>query len=89
MFLNWLRQPFGFFRNGDSDPFVGKVTVKRPVHPIDAFIIGGWTLILIKCVLASVAIWYWKIPIGHFYIWGPSLIFGGVCTTLYLTREED
>lgn len=89
MFLNWLRRSLRFPDQNGSEAFVEKVTVKRPVYPIDAFVIGGWTLILVKCVLASIAIWYWKIPIGHFYIWGPSLIFGGVCTTLYLTREED
>jgi hypothetical protein len=68
--------------------FVEKVTVRRAWRPIDAFVIVGWSLIFAKCVLASIAIHYWDAPIHDFYVWGPSVIFGGVCTFLYLRREE-
>lgn len=73
----------------DADHFfVEKVRVHRPLHPVDAFVVVGWVLILTKCVLASIAIRRWEIPIHDFYVWGPSCIFGAVCTYLYLTREE-
>lgn len=52
-------------------------------------IAGGWSLIVIKCILASVAIRHWDIPIADFYVWGPSFIFGGLCTFLYLSRSVD
>jgi hypothetical protein len=69
--------------------FVEKVTVRRRWHPVDTFVVVGWALILTKCVLASIAIHHWDAPIHDFYVWGPSLIFGGVCTFLYLRREEE
>jgi hypothetical protein len=71
--------------------FVRRVRVRtgqgRP--RIDWLIVGGWSLILIKCILASIAIRHWNIPIGDFYVWGPSFIFGGVCTFLYVSRSID
>jgi hypothetical protein len=88
VFVNWFRSET---REAASDPdhfFVEKVTVRRPLHSVDAFVVIGWTLILVKCVLASLAIHRWAIPIHDLYIWGPSFIFGAVCTYLYLTREE-
>jgi hypothetical protein len=60
---------------------------RRQVHPVDSFVVGGWILILTKCILASIAIHHWNIPIADFYVWGPSVIFGATCTFLYLTRE--
>ncbi len=73
---------------GQDGWFVGKVTVRRPWHPVDRFVVGGWLLIITKCILASIAIHRWDIPIHDFYVWGPSFIFGGLCTLLYLRRES-
>ncbi len=65
--------------------FVSRVTVRRPrrFHGIDGFVLVGWVLILAKCALASVAIRRWDIPIDDFYVWGPSIMFGALCTGLY------
>ncbi|MGH8021125.1 MAG: hypothetical protein ACREIA_23165 [Opitutaceae bacterium] len=66
--------------------FVSKVTVRRPrrFRSIDGFVLAGWALILVKCLLASAAIRHWDIPIDDFYVWGPSIMFGALCTGLYL-----
>lgn len=87
MFLNWFR-PEVREAGGNGAWFVDKVTVRRRRHPVDGFVIGGWTLILIKCILASWAMERWDVPIHDFYVWGPSFILGAVCTFLYLRREE-
>jgi len=63
----------------------------RRVHrfrSLDTFILIGWALILLKCVLASFAILRWDIPIADFYVWGPSIMFGALCTGLHLSRGE-
>lgn len=85
MFLNVFKAD----RHPRNDHFVEDVRVRTKRHPVDWLIIGGWSLILIKCILASIAIRHWNIPIADFYVWGPSFIFGGICTTLYLTRDGD
>ena len=85
MFFPWLTREANA---SHEDLFVEKVTVRRPWRPVDAFVIVGWSLILLKCVLASVAIHRWSMPIHDLYVWGPSVIFGAVCTWLYLRREE-
>ncbi len=86
MFLNWFSRDEAAHH---ESYFVAKVTVRRPRHPVDAFIVGGWSLILTKCVLASLAIHHWDVPVHDLYVWGPSLVFGGVCTFLYLRRDDD
>ena len=89
MFINWLKLTSRDVPDAQHGMFVEKVSEPRKFHPVDGFVAGGWSLILLKCVLASVAIHHWAIPIGDFYVWVPSLIFGGLCTSLYLTRETD
>lgn len=85
MFVNWFKRDEAAHQEAW---FVEKVSVRRPTHPIDTFIVVGWSLILLKCVLASLAIHHWDVPIHDFYVWGPSVIFGALCTFLYLRREE-
>ena len=87
VFLNWFRSD-AREAAGHDDWFIEKVTVRRPLHAVDAFVVTGWCLIVVKCVLASIAIHHWDIPIHDAYVWGPSWIFGGVCTYLYLRSEE-
>lgn len=71
--------------------FVDKIRVQRSARTrqVDAFVILGWLLILTKCVLASIAIRHWSIPIADFYVWGPSIMLGALCTGLYLTHHEE
>ena len=89
MIFNSLRFATRHVPSPDDDAlFVQKVKVPRRLHPVDAFVLVGWALILGKCVLASLAIHRWQIPIDDFYVWGPSCIFGALCTWLYLTRPE-
>jgi hypothetical protein len=85
VFLNWFNRDEAAHH---EEYFIEKVTVRRPMHPIDAFVVVGWTLILTKCALASFAISHWNVPVDPGYIWWPSVIFGAVCTFLYLRREE-
>ncbi len=45
-----------------------------------------WSLMLTKCLLCTWAVGYWDMPISSFWVWLPSLVFGGVCTLLYVQR---
>lgn len=91
MSIHWSSLGSG---SGDSAAhehvFVDKVNLRRPRRrmPVDAFVVVGWTLIVVKCVFASMAIRHWSIPIADFYVWGPSFMFGALCTGLYLFRED-
>ena len=85
VFINWIKAEAG---DGEHR-FVESIEMRRRARPVDAFVIGGWTLILVKCVLASLAIRRWDIPIHDFYVWGPSLMFGALCTWLYLRGEAE
>jgi hypothetical protein len=85
VFLNWFKREDAVQHEAW---FVERVRVRRPLRPLDAFVVGGWLLILVKCVLASIAIRRWEIPVHEIYVWGPSVLLGAVCTLLYLRREE-
>ena len=85
MFLNWFKRDDALQHEAC---FVDKVRIRRPLRPVDAFVVVGWLLILAKCVFATVAIRHWNIPVHDLYIWGPSLLLGAVCSLLYLRREE-
>jgi hypothetical protein len=79
-------------RQQESDSgYVESVTIRRRRGPLDTLLVVCWALILIKCVAASWAIRRWDLPIHDFYIWGPSLMFAGLCTVLYLSyrRRRD
>lgn len=85
MWFNWFKSD----AEAHEELFVEKVTVRHPWRPVDSFVVVSWALIVTKCVLASFAIHHWHVPIHDLYVWGPSFIFGGVCTFLYLRREEE
>lgn len=89
MLFNWFKMVVDDATAGQGGMFVEKVSVARRLHRVDRFVVLGWTLILGKCVLASWAIRRWDIPIADFYVWGPSIIFGALCTYLYLARGEE
>ena len=67
--------------------FITKVRIRRRRHPVDAFLVVGWSLILVKCLASSWAVSRWQIPVDPLFIWAPSCIFGAVCTGLYLYRD--
>ena len=67
--------------------FVKRVSVSRRRRPFDLFLVIGWTLILVKCLLSSWAVARYDIPINVLWVWIPSFIFAGLCTFLYLYRD--
>ena len=67
--------------------FVKRVSVIRKRHPVDLFLVVGWSLILVKCLLSSWAVARWDIPINVLWVWIPSFICAGVCTYLYIYRD--
>ncbi len=84
----------GRLRQGEdryAQSFIEEVKVKdqpwRSAGGFDRLLGGFWTLMLIKCLLCTWAVGYWEMPISSFWVWLPSLVFGALCTLLYLSRE--
>ena len=67
--------------------FITKVRMRRKRHPVDAFLVVGWSLILVKRLASSWAVSRWQIPVDPLFIWASSFIFGAVCTGLCLYRD--
>lgn len=50
---------------------------------------GAWLLIAVKCGLIWWAVGHWHMPFHPMWIVGPTLVFAGLATGLWLTHRED
>jgi hypothetical protein len=61
---------------------------REPRSPIsEAWIIGGWVLILMKCTVLWWAINAYSVPIHPMWIVGPTIAFAALTTALYVWRD--
>ena len=72
--------------------FVKEVSTQEIIEPerslrMDRLLAIGWALILIK----SIAVWWacekYAVPIHPLWVILPTMIFGVLCTTIYLQRR--
>ncbi len=87
MIFNWLRGASEETIEAHESLFVARIERRREWRRVDAFVVVSWALIVGKCLLASLAIEHWSIPIHDLYVWVPSVVFGGLCTWFYLRGE--
>ncbi len=91
MYADAVKLRTGLRGKRDLKPFVRSVEVKegqqKPVIVFDGLLAVFWGLMLAKCILCTWAVGYWDMPISSFWVWLPSMIFGAVCTFLYVYRE--
>ena len=66
--------------------FIRGVRLKPRRRGVDGLLLGFWVLLLVKCLLSTWAVGYWDMPVSSFWVWLPSIVFGAVCTVLYLKR---
>jgi hypothetical protein len=91
MLLSMLDRQAGFGSGGShtaKTAFIQEVRLhSRPARRgVDGLLLGFWGLLLLKCVLSTWAVAHWDMPVSSFWVWLPSIIFGAVCTMLYLMR---
>lgn len=70
--------------------FVRDVRVANPEprsRRVEWVLIVSWILILLKSVLVWWAIRTYRVPINAWWIIGPTLGMGAVCTALYVWRR--
>ena len=53
------------------------------------FMAIAWMVILVKCVLVWWAIEHWNVPFHPLWVVGPTLIFAGLATLLWLAHTPD
>ena len=86
-----LTQIFGSPRSSDYDrEFIREVKIQRPIKrsaKSGFFLLGAWVLIFLKCWAVIWAIERYHIPVHPLWITVPTLVFGGLCTVLYLRGE--
>jgi hypothetical protein len=50
---------------------------------------GAWLLIVVKCVLVWWAVDHWHMAFHPLWVVGPTLLFAGLATGVWLTHHED
>lgn len=53
------------------------------------FMAIAWLVILAKCVLVWWAIGHWNVPFHPLWVVGPTLVFAGLATLLWLAHTPD
>lgn len=66
--------------------------MKSSAHPPAApkfprWLLVGWALILVKCLLTPWAIAHWNVPIHAGWVIWPTLVFAGFVTLVVLMRR--
>jgi hypothetical protein len=49
----------------------------------------AWILILAKCILIWWAVEHWQVPVHAFWVIGPTLVFAGLASLLWLTHARE
>ena len=90
--LTNLLQIFG--RNPDNEyeqAFVKEITVReaKPARNprVERIIVIGWALIVLKSIFVWWACLHYPVPFHPLWIVGPTVLFGLLCTFVYLGRR--
>lgn len=49
----------------------------------------AWLLIVVKCFAVWWAVGHWHMPFHPMWVIGPTLIFAGLATALWVTHHEE
>ena len=88
-----------FRQSPRNDPAAGEfdrafVRETRVEHPREArsrrsewVLAIGWALVVVKCLAVFWACRTYAVPIGPWWIAGPTLVFAALCTLIYWRRH--
>lgn len=54
---------------------------------LEQLLLAGWIVIALKCAGVVWLVSHYQMPFSAWWVTGPTLVFGALCTALYLLRE--
>lgn len=71
--------------------FVEEVRLSETLVPrdrrLERLLLIGWIVISLKCAGVVWLVDHYQMPFSAWWVTGPTLVFGGLCTALYYLRE--
>jgi hypothetical protein len=76
---------------GCEDAFVEHVHL-RPKPPrnrrFERLLVACWIVIAVKSAVVVWAVQHWHVPFSPLWVIVPTVMFAGLCTVVYLCRDE-
>lgn len=87
--LQLISPTLAFFKDADMPANSNAMPFRRLSRPphMGLWLVGGWVLIILKCVVLWWLIERYHVPIHPLWLVFPTVLFGALATTLYVWRK--